>query len=247
MYEQGVPVGKHPLVARWILGDRSLHPPQRSLVPPWDLSVILGALTEKPYEPLRLAPLKLLTLKVLFLIATASTCRAASCIMHWSSFSVRVPFVFHSGPKPSFPVKDSHGGCAYQYLGHRTVTFFTQSLLALWSVSSTLCVLSVRCEFIFAMSHVPGVQTDLCLFTGTRLKRTSLFLSSGFLLLWMRWSVRPIVRRVIRTTLFVPPSFYSGHGSFLGRNCQSVGFGNLSCGYLVILVYFYQTLSFEPC
>ncbi len=43
----GVPVGKHPLVARWILGDRSLHPPQHSLVPPWDPSVILVSLTEK--------------------------------------------------------------------------------------------------------------------------------------------------------------------------------------------------------
>ncbi len=44
----GVPVGRHPLVAQWILGDRSLHPPQRSLFPPRDLSVIVVALIEKP-------------------------------------------------------------------------------------------------------------------------------------------------------------------------------------------------------
>ena len=30
----GVPIGKHPLVAQWILGDRLLNPPQHSLVLP---------------------------------------------------------------------------------------------------------------------------------------------------------------------------------------------------------------------
>ncbi len=70
-------VGKHPLVARWILADRLLNPPQRSLVPPWYLLVILVAVTENTYEPLRLAPPKLLALKVLFLIAAASTRRVS--------------------------------------------------------------------------------------------------------------------------------------------------------------------------
>ena len=43
------------------------------------------------------------------------------------------------------------------------------------------------------------------------------------------------------------PSFYSERGSFLGRNCQSVGFGNLPCNYLVVLVYVCQTLSCYCC
>ena len=49
------PVGKHPLVFRWIFVDSSLNLPQHSLVPPWDLLVVLVALTEKPFEPLHLA------------------------------------------------------------------------------------------------------------------------------------------------------------------------------------------------
>ncbi len=63
---EGVPVSKHPLVARWVLGNRSLHSPTHSLVPQWDLSVVLAALIEPPYEPLRHATLKDMTLKTLF-------------------------------------------------------------------------------------------------------------------------------------------------------------------------------------
>ncbi len=74
---EGVPVGKHPLVARWVLGNRSLHPPTRNLVPRWDLSVVLAAIIEPPYEPLRHATLKDLTLKTLFLIAAASARRVS--------------------------------------------------------------------------------------------------------------------------------------------------------------------------
>ncbi len=48
-------MGRHPLVARWVLGDRSQTPSQRSLNPLWDLSVVLVALTERPFEPLRQA------------------------------------------------------------------------------------------------------------------------------------------------------------------------------------------------
>ena len=79
----GVPIGKHPLVARWILGDRYLHPPQCSVVPPWDMSVILVALTEKSHEPLHLALPKLLTLKVFFLIALAPPVGSLS-FMHYA-------------------------------------------------------------------------------------------------------------------------------------------------------------------
>ncbi len=42
----GVLVGGHPLVARWVLGDRAQNPPRRSLVPRWNLSVVLAALIE---------------------------------------------------------------------------------------------------------------------------------------------------------------------------------------------------------
>ncbi len=80
----GVLVGQHPLVAKWFLDDRLQNPPRCSLVPPWSLSMVLAAFTEKPFEPLRQAMSRDLTLKTLFLIATASTLRLselhASCI-----------------------------------------------------------------------------------------------------------------------------------------------------------------------
>ncbi len=91
-------------MARWILGDRSLHPPWRSLVPPWDLSVILVALTEKPYEPLRLAPPKLLTLNVLFLIAAASACKISElhALCFDPPFLLENPLSFILAPNPPF-------------------------------------------------------------------------------------------------------------------------------------------------
>ncbi len=51
----GVLVGRHPLVARWVLGDRAQNPPRKSLFPRWNLSVVLAALNEKPFEPFRQA------------------------------------------------------------------------------------------------------------------------------------------------------------------------------------------------
>ena len=68
--------------------------------------VALTCLTEKPYEPLRLAPPKLLTLKVLFLIA-ASTRRVselhALCIDHSCLLENPVSFVmFILAPNPTF-------------------------------------------------------------------------------------------------------------------------------------------------
>ncbi len=71
----GVLVGRHPLVAKWVLGDRAQNPPRRSLVPRWNLSVVLAALIEKPFEPLRHASPRNLTLKVLFLLAATSAHR----------------------------------------------------------------------------------------------------------------------------------------------------------------------------
>ena len=51
--DDGVLVRRHTLVARWVLGDRDENPPRRSLVPRWNLSVVLVALIEKLLKPLR--------------------------------------------------------------------------------------------------------------------------------------------------------------------------------------------------
>ncbi len=103
----GVPVGWHPLVARWILGDRSQNPPRRYLVPPWDLSVVLAAITEKLLS--LYVRLRLLMLKTLFLLAAASAHRIfelhALCIK--PPFLMQNPHSFRLTPKPAFLPKTS--------------------------------------------------------------------------------------------------------------------------------------------
>ena len=63
---------RHPLMAKWVLGNRSQNPTRWSLILRWDLSAVLVALTEEPFEPLCYAMPKNLTLKALFHLATAS-------------------------------------------------------------------------------------------------------------------------------------------------------------------------------
>ena len=68
---------RQPLVARWVLGDRAQNPPGRSLLPMWNLSVVLSALTKKLFEPLRQAAPRDSTLKVLFLLTATSAYRVS--------------------------------------------------------------------------------------------------------------------------------------------------------------------------
>ncbi len=98
-------MGRHTLVVRCMLGDRAQNPPRRSLVPSWNLSVVLAALIEKPFEPLRQAMPRDLILKVLFLLAATSTHRVseihALCMDPPLSYSE--PTVFLSGTEPCVP------------------------------------------------------------------------------------------------------------------------------------------------
>ncbi len=68
----GVSVGKHPLVARFIRGAKRLRPPTRATVPSWDLAIVLEGLVDTPFEPLESAPVRFLTLKMVFLTAITS-------------------------------------------------------------------------------------------------------------------------------------------------------------------------------
>ncbi len=68
----GVSVGKHPLVARYIRGAKRLRPPTRATVPLWDLAIVLEGLVMTPFEPLESAPVRFLTLKMFFLMAITS-------------------------------------------------------------------------------------------------------------------------------------------------------------------------------
>ena len=62
----GPRVGSHQLVRQWRRDLDNLLGVQRSLVPPWNLELVLTSLTKAPYEPLASAPLKFLTLKTVF-------------------------------------------------------------------------------------------------------------------------------------------------------------------------------------
>ncbi|KAI2662618.1 hypothetical protein H4Q32_001518 [Labeo rohita] len=60
---EGVSVGRHPLIGRFMKGVRRLRPVSKRLVPSWDLSMVLNALTQAPFEPLESVHIKLLSLK----------------------------------------------------------------------------------------------------------------------------------------------------------------------------------------
>ena len=68
-------------------------------LPPWDLRVVLQALTQPPFEPLSVATLDFLTLKTVFLVALASGSRRSeiaalvragvSHTQHWTQVSLK--------------------------------------------------------------------------------------------------------------------------------------------------------------
>jgi hypothetical protein len=73
----GQTVGNHPWVTQWVAGLKTVHPPRRVVYPPWDLGLVLSALTEAPYEPIGSASLEALALKTAFLIAVLSSRRVS--------------------------------------------------------------------------------------------------------------------------------------------------------------------------
>ncbi len=72
----GLPVGKHPLVSRFMKGVFNVKPTVKVLLPSWKLDVVFDVLQKPPFEPLAEASLKCLTLKTVFLVAitTAKRC-----------------------------------------------------------------------------------------------------------------------------------------------------------------------------
>ncbi len=71
----GMPLGKDPLVSRFLCGTLRLRPVARNRVPTWDLAIVLQGLSLAPVEPLEDVPAKFLTLKALFLLAISSLMR----------------------------------------------------------------------------------------------------------------------------------------------------------------------------
>lgn len=73
----GNTVGFQPLVRRYLKGARRLCPSRARLIPSWDLSIVLKALTEPPFEPLHEIGMESLTLKTAFLLSVSSVKRVS--------------------------------------------------------------------------------------------------------------------------------------------------------------------------
>ena len=71
-FEGGLTVSTSPTLTNLIKGAFHERPPERSLVPAWDLSLALGTIADSPYEPMHLLDLPELTRKTVFLVAAAS-------------------------------------------------------------------------------------------------------------------------------------------------------------------------------
>ncbi len=71
----GQSIGRDPMVVSFLKGARRLHPPRPPSIPPWDLEVVLRALSQPPFEPLTSVGLKELSLKTTLLLALASAKR----------------------------------------------------------------------------------------------------------------------------------------------------------------------------
>ncbi len=69
---EGKSIGKHELVIRFLRGARGLNPPRPPSIPSWNLSLVLRALQQGPFEPLQTVELKFLSMKTLLLLALTS-------------------------------------------------------------------------------------------------------------------------------------------------------------------------------
>ncbi|KAI2664019.1 Beta-galactosidase [Labeo rohita] len=70
----GTTVGQHPLIHRFMKGACRSLPATRRAVPGWDLSLVLEALSQQPFEPLGAIPLKQSCLSGLGFSQTSFTC-----------------------------------------------------------------------------------------------------------------------------------------------------------------------------
>ncbi len=68
----GISLGRDPLVSRFLRGTLMLKPAARTMVPTWDLAIVLQGLSLPLFEPLEEVPAKFFTLKALFLLAISS-------------------------------------------------------------------------------------------------------------------------------------------------------------------------------
>ena len=66
---EGYKVGEHPRIVALLKGVFNRNPLKRTLLPPWDLRVVLRHIQNHPFEPLNQVDLKFKTMKAVFLLA----------------------------------------------------------------------------------------------------------------------------------------------------------------------------------
>lgn len=78
------PLAENKYIKRFMRAASRLVPTRRNTTPPWDLSLVLNALTKSPFEPIDEISLKHLTLKTAFLVAITSARRVGelSALVH---------------------------------------------------------------------------------------------------------------------------------------------------------------------
>lgn len=76
--------GQHPLISGFMKGARPKWPVSRQMVPLWDLSIVLEALSQHTFEPSESIGLKFLSLKMALLVALVT----AKCVSDLQALSV---------------------------------------------------------------------------------------------------------------------------------------------------------------
>ncbi len=118
---EGKSVGKHDWVVRFLRGARRLNPPRPLSIPSWDLSLVLRALQQGPFEPLQTVEPKFLSMKTLLLLALASIKRVGdlhafsvddSCLQFGPADSQIIlrPRPGYVPKVPTTPFRDPGGG-----------------------------------------------------------------------------------------------------------------------------------------
>lgn len=70
-------IGNHALISRFMKGVRRLRPVEPLRAPSWDLSLVLRALTEPPFEPLDAVDVRIMSFKTALLLALVSAKRVS--------------------------------------------------------------------------------------------------------------------------------------------------------------------------
>ena len=73
----GTAMGQHPRVTRFMKGVVIKKPPHRSLLPNWNLKIVLDFLQGPPFEPIEQARLEAITMKTIFLVAITTARRVS--------------------------------------------------------------------------------------------------------------------------------------------------------------------------